>query len=103
MRRITLVPALALLALAGCGEDIEHATRAPFDHVKTGLAAKDHAKGMAAMIPSTHEVQSFQVKHGRNPASIEELEASEGRLRAPPPGKRWSYDPATGALSLVDE
>jgi len=88
-----------LVAALG-GASCEDAAKAP-DALRTQIEARDHARAVAAVAQGQRAVQAFQVKHGRSPGSLEELEASEGKLPTPPPGQLWSYDPATAELRLV--
>jgi hypothetical protein len=88
----------AAVALTGCGD----AANAPAEYVKTGLAAKEHAREVGDDWTADRELQAFRVKQGRDPESLAELEASEGKLKAPR-GKHWAYEPAGAKLSLLDD
>ena len=88
---------IALVAgfFAGCGGVDDNAAT----YVKQGIAAKQDAKVEMDDYEATNKFRAFQVKEGRDPASIEELEASQGKLRTPP-GKHWVIE--GGAMKLVE-
>jgi hypothetical protein len=90
--------ALAAVAVAGCGDPAQPAA----DYLKTGLAAKQQAVVVTDSWQTDQKIQAFRAKQGRDPQSLEELEASEGKLQAPP-GKHWVYDAATARLALADD
>jgi hypothetical protein len=94
MRTISAVA--VTLALAGCGD------YNPIDNVKTQIETRQEVPKITEAIEATRAVQAYQAKHGENPASIEALEQSEGKLKKAPPGMRYSYDPESGKIELVE-
>ena len=94
----TLFVTLSVATLVGCGDPAQPAV----DHLKTGLAAKQAAAEVGDSWSSDQKLQTFRVKQGRDPQSLEELEAAEGKLKTPP-GKHWVYDAGGGKLSLADD
>lgn len=86
---------VALVLVGGCDDAAK-----PIEHTQHQIEVRDHAQGVAAEATAGRLMQSYMVKHGGYPGSIQELEASEGRLPAPPPGKRWHLDPRQGKLTL---
>ena len=91
-----VVSVVVVLALAGCGMDN------PIDNVKTQIEARQEVPKITQAIEAERAVQAYVAKHGSNPASIEELEKSEGALKKPPPGMKYSYDPESGKIELVE-
>lgn len=75
----------------------------PLDGIKTQIEARPAAQEIAENIEAVRAVQAYQAKNGENPPSIQALEASEGKLKRPPAGMRYDYDPATGKIDLVKQ
>ncbi len=83
--------------VAGCTD------QNPVDAIQTQIQAKGAAAEIAKAIEAERAVQSYRAKHGENPPSIEALEASEGKLKRPPAGLKYAYDPATGKIEFVSD
>jgi hypothetical protein len=75
----------------------------PITSVQTQIEARPQAQAIVNTQAAKRAVQAYQAKHGENPPSIEALEASEGKLKRPPAGWRYVYNPETGVIDLVDE
>ena len=96
MRARAIAAAMILAAAAGCTGD--H----PLDGVKTAIEARPAAEGIVDIATARRYLQSYVAKNGANPASIEELEAAEGKLPRLPPGYAYTYDAATGTLDVQE-
>jgi len=55
---------------------------------------------MDILMPLQHSISSFRATEGRNPSSLEELAEKGYELPTPPEGKRFTYNPSTGAVGL---
>lgn len=95
---------LGAIAIASCllGSACSDAADAPFQHVRTGVSVRDHARLEAARAGADRLMQAFEARHGRKPSSIEELERAERELPRAPEGYTWSFDAERGALDLVE-
>jgi hypothetical protein len=93
MRTKAAALVIAALSVAGCDEGGQY--------LQTGLAARGEAVSVGDSFEADRKLQGFRAKNGRDPASLEELESAEGKLKAPY-GKHWEYDPAGARLTLVD-
>lgn len=95
--RTILAAGLLLAGLAGgCTENN------PLDNVKTAVESKPIAQGIVDTTEAQRAVQAYVAQKGENPPSIEALEALTGKLKPPPPGKAYKYDPETGKIDFVD-
>jgi hypothetical protein len=97
MRALLTTAAIALTAgiFAGCSNPADDAAT----YVKQGIAARQDARIETNDYEGQNKWRAFQIKEGRDPATVEELEESQGKLRVPP-GKKWVIE--GGALKLVD-
>ncbi|HVY62857.1 MAG TPA: hypothetical protein VHF22_14465 [Planctomycetota bacterium] len=93
-----LAGAALAAALAGCPDGAN-----PIDNVQTAVESKPIAQGIVDASEAKRAVQAYQAQKGENPPSIEALEAVTGKLKTPPRGKKYSYDPETANIDLVDE
>jgi hypothetical protein len=113
-----------LIASAGCVEKREPASAGEAKPASTepaqeapsaGKIVEDYAKNLstaparAAAVVDIASVQkavsAFEAMEGRSPKSLEELVAMRYLPQLPPvpQGKRLSYDPATGKVTLVSQ
>jgi len=83
------------VALTGCPD------ANPVDGLKTQIESKPLAQTIIDSSEARRAVQAYQAQKGENPPSIEALEALTGKLKTPPPGNRYDYDPATGRIDIV--
>jgi len=90
---VRLALAASLLLASGCPDG---------DPVRTPIAAGQSARVTVGAIEAQRAVEAYRAQHGDNPPSLEALEAATGKLKAPPPGQAYRYDPATGVIELVE-
>ncbi|GIW71975.1 MAG: hypothetical protein KatS3mg102_1517 [Planctomycetota bacterium] len=89
--------ALLVALVLGCGEQD---TRSAEQGLAAMAAARAQAQLVGARFTAERMLQAFQIRHGRYPRELAELEASEGALPALPPGYAYSYEPASGKLEV---
>jgi hypothetical protein len=70
--------------------------------VQTALEVKKEAIDTSAEIDAQGKVRGYLLKKGENPPSIEALEAEVGPLKRLPPGQVYRYNPADGAIQVVE-
>jgi hypothetical protein len=78
---------------------------APVDYLGTVGRAKQTAERTVEIVSVTQAIQMFHAQEGRYPKDLNEL-AARGYLPrppAPPHGRRFEYNPATGQVRLVPQ
>ena len=78
---------------------------APVDYLGAVAKAKKFAVKSVDIAGLTQAIQSFQAQEGRLPKSLNELVRPEylPKLPTPPPGMKFSYNPATGEVKVVPQ
>lgn len=114
----SLIPVVvASLVFAGCGNHRDTPTPkatnsassnpldAPADYLNGLANSRDLAVGTVDLASLKQAIQVFNVNEGRYPKSLDELVSSKmiGQIPPTPRGKKLSYDPATGDVSLVNQ
>ena len=102
--------AVAVLLLAGCGKSDSGtpANGTTSDSMDAaGAMARSQAKavGTVDLTSLDKAIQMFNVNEGRFPKDLNELVQSKliGHIPDAPVGKKISYDPATGKVSIVPQ
>jgi hypothetical protein len=96
------------VVLIGCKpaeEKTERYQGAPEQYIRTTLGAGENAKATLGTIAIQKAIEMFQLQQGRFPSSLAELQ-KEGflpQIPEAPVNKKFSYDPATGKVSVVDK
>ena len=99
-RRIALVLAVGLLlGLCSCSGDSSDSE----GYLETMVKQPRVTKRIMGSIVAQKTVDGFVALKGRRPESIEELEEAMGPLPQLPEGKRYSYDPESGRIEVVDD
>lgn len=124
MKRLLPILVVALIPFAGCGkkEPASQSTPppAPSDGMRTnqqdstGQALEKYGRTMATVKKSTevkmdlitvnNAILAFQADRGENPSSLDELVTEKFLPKLPPlpSGKKYSYNPQTGEVKVVD-
>jgi len=97
MNRSPLLALLASFALAGCSQSDPNMA----DYVKAGVETREEAKEMSVSLIAQNLLQQFRATQGRNPESVEDLEAKVGKLPSLPAGQHYEIDPGSGSLSIA--
>lgn len=105
-----------LVAVAGCkkkeakkaGDDSAlsgNPAMAPLDYLAAQGKAKKFAERTISAAELTSAIQKFNAMEDRYPRDLNELVQQRYLQAAPaaPAGKRWDYNPQTGAIRLVME
>lgn len=82
---------------------IEEAAKGFQSYGRTLSKAPGRAKATTATLSVQQAINSFAALEGRNPQSLQELieKGYMDRLPEPPAGTKFSYDPASGKVSVV--
>ena len=96
-------PAASAPAQEAPAQDAPAAGKIVEDYAKNLSTAPARAAAVIDIASIQKAVSSFEAMEGRLPKSLEELVAMRYLPQLPPvpQGKRLSYDPATGQVSLV--
>ena len=103
--RIALLLAAATFLPIGCTpkKDAEPRQTVGDKYIRGTLGVGQNALGSVGTSAITQAISRFQAEHGRNPNSLAELQ-EKGLLPVMPQapiGKKYSYDPAAGSVTLV--
>ena len=110
----TLAALAVCIGCVGCGvQDRKPREQKPKEqnrnigdrYVRGTLGAGQKAQETVGLMAINKAVNMYQLQHGKNPASLQELN-QQGFLipmPKPPPGKRFTYDPATGQAGIAKQ
>ena len=98
------------VSLIGCKPKAADAEKEPYQgppeqYIRGALGAGENAKGTLGTMAIQKGIDMFQLQNGRFPASLQELQKEGFLAQMPeaPVGKKFSYDAATGKVSVVDK
>jgi len=117
MKRIVLLPVLALFLATGCGQSGsssqtsstnagDNATKADnVPYIGAMAKAERNAGATADMATLKPAIDQFQVDKGRYPKDLNELVQEKYISKVPeaPYGMKIDYDPTTGAVKVVKQ
>ena len=108
-----LLPAVVALLLLGCdakpsvkpGNTSSSPIAAPLDYVAAQGRAKQHTTQVISTVEIEAAIRQFQAMEERLPTGFDELVSQHylQALPAAPRGKRFTYDPQSGKVGLVNE
>ena len=91
-----IVLCAAVWCIGGCGDSDD-------GYIDQLRKTRSRAKTFAEVEPARQCVRQFQALHGRYPKDLAELEKAGMGPPKLPEGKRYEYDPQTGAIDVVPE
>ena len=96
--------------LFGCKPKSTDAEKEPYrgppeQYIRATLGAGEKAKANLGTMAIQKGIDMFKLQNGRLPASLQELQKEGFLSQMPeaPVGKKFSYDAATGKVSVVDK
>lgn len=116
MKKLSLVPMLAGLLVAGCGDSSSktsgnnsttggNVATAPVDYLKAAAKAQQDAVKTVDTTSLDKAIQLFNVEKGRYPKDLNKL-ISENYIKEipkPPYGTKIDYDANSGRVSVVKQ
>ena len=104
-RLLCLVFAVTLIGCKPAPEGAEPRQGPPEQYIRASLGAGETAKGMLGTTAIQKAIDMFHLQQGRYPESLAELQKEGFLSQIPeaPVGKKFSYDAATGKVSIVDK